>query len=307
VAFVKTCLRDDSELKYSWIDYLPTKPMESFWKPLYQSITSRLQDLPIIQTWEGKHFRHPHEVRFLADSILHNGRPILKDLPQEEQYLSSGYDSQHYKALRDVGVENMTWDEVLLRLRADIVSSQSRLRTIPADDPWHEAFADMLLSAWNPLRPRFIKNIKRLGIIPTVRHQWAGAPGVSSGGPDKIYFAYTGSVPIPEFIGLHLLDRVASLNDRRRKLYSALGVEECPEESVLAKIEEAHTRIPRPIVTGMDNPEFAELRYLFHFHENIDEFKSWVKIPTENGLLKSCSESWYFPSIVPSSAEEHQK
>ena len=65
MAFVETCARDGNELKYSWIDYLPTKPMESLWKPLYQSIASRLQNLPIIQTWEGKYFRHPREVRLL--------------------------------------------------------------------------------------------------------------------------------------------------------------------------------------------------------------------------------------------------
>jgi hypothetical protein len=76
-------------------------------------------------------------------------------------------------------------------------------------------------------------------------------------------------------------------------------VEECSKEIVFAKIEQAHTCVLRSAISDSILPIYSELRYLFHFNEDVDQLKPWVRVPTETRELRNCLRLWYFPSDNP--------
>jgi hypothetical protein len=270
--------------------------MEHPWKPLYPSIVDSLKTKPVIQTRERRQFKTANQVRRLVPSCIHREQPIIPDLP-DEMYLASEYTESHQIRLTELGLDFIDWGNLIDRVQADLISPFSRIKTTDPTDPWHEAFARMLLPAFatssrvsNSTRQR----IKRLALIPLVSpNQWTGTPGVSFGGSDKIYFAFTESTPIPKSISLRLLDRTASQNATRKALYQALGVEECPKKTVFAKIRELHQLSCAP------SRPIDQLQYLFHQRYESDDIKSWIWIPLTNGNTAKASRcQHYFPSDI---------
>jgi hypothetical protein len=135
-----------------------------------------------------------------------------------------------------------------------------------AADPWHEALAKMFLPLFASQDRSDIvsqQRLKTMAIIPLIGfNRWTGTPTGSK--LPNVYFAYTDQVPIPESIPLRILNKYASTNTIRRAFYKALGVEECPKELVFAEIRRLHSLPRHPLA----KERLAELRYLFHFHEN---------------------------------------
>lgn len=74
----------DHPLRYLWLEFVPNTPMEHLWKPLYAKIRELLKDMPILQTWKGRIFKRPSELKFLIPCTLHHGAPIFDDLPNEK-------------------------------------------------------------------------------------------------------------------------------------------------------------------------------------------------------------------------------
>jgi hypothetical protein len=284
----------DHPLKFSWLDYLPTKPMEHPWKTLCPSIVNSLKNKPTLLSRERKQFREPGQFRHLPSITLYRDEPILPDLA-EEIYLSEEYATRHEACLTSLGVETICWDEIIARLQADLAHIRSRIKTTPATDPWHEALADLLLSAFSKDgSTRAQKRIKQLAVIPLSKpNQWTGAPGSSPGGSQEVYFAYVGGIPIPGSIPLRLLDRVASTNAKRRAFYEALGVEECQKATVFAKIQWLH----QPNLVGPFSVDEDHFLFLFHHNFAVHEIRSWIQVPLDTGGKRLARfGDLYFPS-----------
>jgi hypothetical protein len=295
-AVSNTFAKPDHPLRYSWLDYLPTNTMEYPWKSLYPSIVDSLKTKPVIQTRERRQFKTANQVRRLVPSCIHREQPIVPDLP-DEMYIASEYTESHQDRLTELGLGVISGDVILVRIQADLISPFSKIKTTDPTDPWHEAFAKMLLPAFaksNEVPTSLQKEIKRLALIPlTSPNQWTGTPRIGFGGSNKIYFAFTGTTPIPESISLKLLDRTASQNATRKAFYKALGVEACPKTTVFAKIKELHQSSCAP------SSPIDQLRYLFQQRYEFDDIKSWIWIPLANGHIAKASRcQCYFPSNV---------
>jgi len=222
-----------------------------------------------------RQFKSLLQVRDVPPAALHQGKPILPDLA-DDVYLASEYTFRHKQRLEELGLKRLAWSEVLDRLHADLVNGQSKLRTKDSADPWHEAFARLIIT---PLRARnsslvtIRDRIKKLALIPLIGgNQWTGAPNTSLGGSKEIYFAFTGTTPIPKNLSLRLLDKTASQNQTRRLFYKALGVKDCPKETVFAMIKLRHSTVP------FSDGFVDDLRYMYHQEYDLDDIKSWVYV-----------------------------
>ncbi|KAL1600687.1 hypothetical protein SLS60_007075 [Paraconiothyrium brasiliense] len=311
---VATFATKSHPLRHLWLQYLPKEEMRNnFWSQLFPSIKSRLQNMPVWQTWEGGIFKLPSQVCRLVDIFLHEGEPIFSDLPHEV-YLAKEYSRALGGLPAILGVPAISWPEILSRIEADIVSPVSRLRTHAADDPWHHACAQLISNALKNSSSTTILRFKKLAIIPVNKGKsWTGAPGVSPGGLNKIYFPTTEDIEIPTNIGLHLVDVAAASIPQRKELYRMLGVQECPTDEVLSKIQAKQTTL-----YSMFSAEdlSTEIRYLFYFHPHPASLKSWLRIPVgeSKAVVTNCwplyflsTERYHTQNLLPTSYAENDQ
>ncbi|KAF2680362.1 hypothetical protein K458DRAFT_94472 [Lentithecium fluviatile CBS 122367] len=280
-------------LRYSWLDFLPTKPMEGLWKNLYPSIKTLLQDMPILQTWERRQFKRPSQLRRLISTYLYGNNPLFRDL-NDEKYLAPEYASKHHSALEDLGTRICSWDNLLDRVSADLVRSDSFIKTRAQGDAWHEAYAKLFLKAFRRDSRYWTSRINKLAIIPLYSTlSWTGSPGINPGGVPHIYFPNTEGIDIPDDISLHLVDKVAASNASRKALFQKMGVENCPKKTVLAQIEAAQK-------SSAHLRWRSHSRYLFHFHPSPELLTSWFRAYTTVGLVRIDPD---FPLFFPSENE----
>ncbi|CAG5182746.1 uncharacterized protein ALTATR162_LOCUS10314 [Alternaria atra] len=289
---VESFTKEDDLLRYSWLDYLPTELNDDRWEILCPLIVEELARRPILQTWRHR-FKKPGELLLLPSYMLCDSEPILKDLP-DDVYLASDYEPYMSK-VESLGVRRASLSSMIKRLEVDIVRAQkSRVRTKDPDDLWHVAFAALFSRAWTAKQPAVSvqEKLKRLAIIPLQsRLQWTGALGqIGGGGQKNVYFSETDGNSIPNSIALRLLDTQASTNQTRKAFYKLLGVEECPHELVVEKINQMHLS-----TDGILDVE-SHLEYLFYANEDPESVKSWVRVPTNQGTYVTQSSKLYFPS-----------
>ncbi|KAF2183099.1 hypothetical protein K469DRAFT_690218 [Zopfia rhizophila CBS 207.26] len=283
----------DHPLRYSWLNFLPTQPMENFWRSLNTEILGFLRAIPVLQTWERRMWNRGSQLRIVPSYALHNGLPIFKDL-RDEQYLAPEYHPSHFETLKALGVEELTWPELLERLRADLVGSQ-RMKTYPPEHDWHKSWAKLFLRAFRPPRQVDVcRQLKRLAIIPLTSGAWTSAPALSTEGVPPIYFPKTNNIPIPDELGLHLVERrAASLSDRA-ELFRALGVKACPMRVVLTNIERLHRR--RGPFTARVPSMHLQFRYLFHFHHDPTSLSRWLLVPTQANTICGDKRPYFLSS-----------
>jgi hypothetical protein len=206
--------------------------MEKPWNTMYRSILESIKAIPAFQTWEQRRFRKPTELRLLPVDYLHDDHPILSDLP-DELYLARDYrKSASMRTLRDLGIRDLGWSDVLPRIRTDLTKMFSRIKSHSLDSPWFEAFAEFCMPLLDsPDAGNFKSMLKKQPLIPlNSPNQWTGAPGMGHGGLPNIYFPCTSTIPIPKDIGLHLLNQDALARPKVKRFFAALGVEDCSKE-----------------------------------------------------------------------------
>jgi hypothetical protein len=283
----------DHPLRYLWLEFVPNRPMEHLWKPLYAKIRELLKDMPVLQTWEGRIFKRPSELKRLIPRTLHDGAPIFGDLPNEK-YLAPEY-GQH-NVLEELGVKIINWSDFLERLQADLMSSHSKMRSLAPNDEWHASCAALLLEAFENAQAQVEQQkIKRMAIIPLLGGQWISSVQVLTfGGPRPIYFPSTYDVPIPENLFLQLVEAGAASVLKRANLFRKLGVQNCAEEEVIGSINFRH-QISTEGASHSSVPA-SHFKYLFHFGTSPDLLKNWLFVPTEAGCLRKASKQLYFLS-----------
>ncbi|KAF2875580.1 hypothetical protein BDV95DRAFT_278391 [Massariosphaeria phaeospora] len=298
-------------LRYAWLAYLPGQPIEHLWRSLYSDIIEQLRKMPVLQTWERRQWKCPHQLGRVTYEAKHNGEPLFGDLP-EELYLAPEYDEQYQGTLTDLGVRVIKWGELVDRLEADIVRSDSRYRRNSPKGLWHWTCAIRLLELFDRNGLGGIKQrVRRLAIIPlTGGRRWTAVTTYQS---SKIYFPTDGSVQIPEDLSLRLVDLNAASDPTRRKLFTKLGVEECPREMVLKQIEETHNRQSQPSIFGESKSRqlpgdalawLSHFIYLFNFHPKYESIRLWLWVPTASGNLERTQSTLYFLSDKEYDAQE---
>jgi hypothetical protein len=266
--------------------------MEKPWNCLYPGIVDILRTMPVLETWEQRSFKSPSELRMIPSDFLCQGKPIFQDL-QEEIYLAPEYRLLNTRILADLGVKILSWSRLLTRLQADMTSGTSRIRTRERNSPWYEAFAELGTRGLK-FGNRTSSRLKKMALICLNKHnQWTGAPGESKGGLRTIYFPTTKSIPIPNDIGLHLADNVASSNTKVKAFYEAMGVEVCPEEVAFAAIKTAQGATSNTLDLRLDL--HTHLTYLYHLHGQPAVLRDWIHIPTDCGYAR-CDREFYFAS-----------
>jgi hypothetical protein len=175
----------DHPLRYLWLEFVPNRPMEHLWKPLYAKIRELFKDMPILQTCKGRIFKRPSELKILLPCTLHHGEPIFDDLP-DEKYLALEYGQSD--VLEEVGVKNINWSNIQERLQADLTSSHSKMRSLAPDDEWHASCAALLLLAFENTGHQLTRQkIKQMAIIPLLSGQWTTLQPSTFGSPRPIY------------------------------------------------------------------------------------------------------------------------
>jgi hypothetical protein len=269
--------------------------MEHPWKGLYPKIISLLKDRCVLQSWQSKKFKRPTQLRYLVDLCFHQGEPIVDDLPHpDDLYLARELVSRtHEKILEDLGIQPVSWYDLLNRLGADLMKPNSKMRTTPPADGWHTSCTNLLLAALRLSEaPSITGRVKRLAVIPLVgENRWTGAPGSSPGGLKEIYFPTTDGIPIPTEIGLHLVNAIAASQPSRAELFRKLGVEDCSVQKVIASISKTHRA--DKVSLNQAKPHY---NYLFHFEKNLESMNDWLRIPTVAYTLHRPQDLTFFQS-----------
>ncbi|KAF2805257.1 uncharacterized protein BDZ99DRAFT_502108 [Mytilinidion resinicola] len=308
----------DHPLRYSWLKSLPDQCFGHPWDDLYRKIIGLLKDKPILQTQHGRIFRRPYEVNTIPFHYLHQGTPILDDLPDELYLVALEYDSVKAASIfKDLGVRNISRRSVLNRLEADLKNTHSKMKSLAADDAWHISCANMLLQLFKPPHEATLQRLQSMDIIP-VRSifgftRWTKPPtdssttqptGNSLRNDGEVYFPSTSGVPIPHFSSLCFVEAQAASVPKRAALFRALGVKDCPKKLVLDAIRKFHEEIGRTgflfggkVFSNTEEEDLmAQFRYLFHFDTSPESLKTWLLVPTEGGYLRKTSDRFYFPS-----------
>jgi hypothetical protein len=291
-AVTDTFAQPNHPLRYSWLDYVPDSGLVHIWKGLRSSILTALSSKPVLQTWELGIFKVPASLRLLPEFALHEDEPILPDLP-EEVYLARKYSHHNIQVLRDLGLQDLRWSELLDRLSYDIGKMTSKLKTTPMKDPWHTSFARLFEQVFleNSLAEAQQK-LKTLPIIPlTTRNQLTDKHHFQCG-ESKVYFPYFENIRIPDSLSLQLLDTVASLDPTRKRFYKALGVEECSGSAFLfLEIKKAQEKVSKP------RDAVEQIHCLFQLGRRPVDIKKWLKMPATDGYTYNAYGRFvYFPS-----------
>jgi hypothetical protein len=198
------------------------------------------------------------------------------------------------ETLRDLGIRDLGWSDVLPRIRTDLTKMFSRIKNRSLDSPWFEAFSEFCMPLLeSPDAGNFKSMLKKQPLIPlNSPNQWTGAPGMGHGGLPNIYFPCTSAIPIPKDIGLHLLNQDALARPKVKRFFAALGVEECSKELVFANIRKAHSSKQEGYDFG------SHLRYLFHNHDTPNDLRTWLLVPTDIGP-KYSGRRLYLSSDAP--------
>lgn len=220
---------------------------------LRPQIIQLLQNAPILRPRSSRLPKIPKQLRYLPSFFLdQNGDPLFSDL-DDEIYLSPEYQwGECGEILRELGVQDIRFVEILSRIQSDLATDSSRMRT-ETDDDWHTRVAKLLIRLFDR-GDRFVAAlVKRLKLIPLENGEWVS---ISTG---YIYYPENNGVPVPKDLDLLLVSPDALKNSSRRTLFSWLGVKDCNPETVISKILGKYN-IPHAV--NLES-SVAHVRYLF--------------------------------------------
>jgi hypothetical protein len=292
------------------MQYLPASPIGGFWQPLYSQIVELLKKTAILESWESRTLRLPSQLRIVRSDFLHGKKPLFDDLV-DEIYLAPDYRPQDHKMVRELGLRQIHWEEMLDRVDADLEKPQSKMKRTPLGDIWHESFADLLISGLGDMKvKKSHARIRKLEIIPLQEHS-SEEPGkgrwVSTNGHnDPIYFPKTEDIPIPRDISLLLVHPHACVTSSRKALFITLGVMDCEPSLVLKRLLERHSKDPFRLRKEKYHLSdlTSDFRYLFRFHPEPNLLKTSKLLAFSNKhIVQHTSEGFYFYSVEEYSAD----
>lgn len=210
------------------MEYLPSKSIsQPFWAKLLPKIIKLLQNTPIWLSRSGKSWKCASHLKELSPDTLDDERnPLFDDLPNE-LYLSDGYGSCDRATLAMLGIDVISIDEIIERVRADLINSSSRMKSPMTTRSWHGRSADLLLAPFKRDYPKGIQQVKNLSLIPLGDGSWV------SSAVGKIFYPEDGRVPVPTDLGIQLVEMMALAVPSRKTLFSELGIRAPKSQGVI--------------------------------------------------------------------------
>ena len=164
------------------------------------------------------------KLKILSPSYLdETGKPLFRDLA-EEIYLSDGYSREQEQTLRAIGVGDISYDDLLERVKADLESPSSRIKNLQTSKVWHCKSAQLMLNAAK--QHLHLKSLCTIEILPLQDGSWTS---IVAG---QVYYPKVGEVDVPQDLGLRLLDPESSFNPTRRELFDKIGLKKVDPSEV---------------------------------------------------------------------------
>ncbi|GKT91496.1 INO80 chromatin remodeling complex protein [Colletotrichum tofieldiae] len=208
-------------LRYRWVQFLPDRQNGSwdpFWLGLVEKITTLLRSAPVFYDHKGFVPRTVKELfRVAFDGLDEHGDPLFDD-GNPAQVISRRYSQTELHVLGSYGLRHADHLRIVDWLRADLrTAKSSRMKSPDTPESWHERAANFLDAAFVKKVHRITAELVNLDLIPLEDGSWASA----SSGP--IYFAQADGLNVPTDVGLRILSRRVT-NNQRTLLFKSLGV-----------------------------------------------------------------------------------
>ncbi|KAI1137757.1 hypothetical protein F5Y05DRAFT_386264 [Hypoxylon sp. FL0543] len=228
-------------LKYQWMRYLPKLSADSwdpFWQKLVENIKIRVCDEEILALRSGTASRKISQTGRISSLMCdrHNV-PLVDDLPGDRaRYLSIFYYKGDLDLLQDYGLEYLSQAQFLARVRNDLSTPISKIRSVATSDhDWHARMARSLNRSFERGWYNRIADTKALELIPLIGGQWVSTIN------KVVYFAETlNGLRIPIDLGLKLVDPAAAKVPDRKLLFARLGVQCAEIKTIRSKILERY-------------------------------------------------------------------
>ncbi|KAI5865504.1 hypothetical protein GGS23DRAFT_559520 [Durotheca rogersii] len=260
----------DAILKYHWMRYLPKLsdyPWDPFWRKLVDKIKDRITDEDILLLRDGTTLRKISRAERLYSTYCDQlGLPLFDDLSGNlARYLSQSYGWKDLDLLSDYGLDYMAQDQFIARVRNDLSSPTSRMRSPSSSDDWHERAARCLSLSFRKGWTNRIAETKELKLIPLIDGSWVDSR-------HDVYFAVTSNcLKIPTDLGLSLVHPDAAKLADRKQLFRNLGVK-------YASVEDIRTRIFQRYKPGIEISIDTSRSHLEFLYRTCDS-KSFLFFP----------------------------
>lgn len=295
-AVIDFCGRD-GPLRYRWVEYLPSGTAlqtHHFWRDLPRKIIDKLRDENILYLHGPSELRKPEDVRAIPPEYLDDaGSPIFGDRPERHRkYLSLEYGRDNINTLKELfGIRNIEDLAMCHRIKHDLSSAESRMKSRESSNDWHSRAARLIISILGRSQGTGIVGmIHDLDLIPMSDGRW-----VTAKEPNLYFPAETGPA-IPQDI-LDTIDAESVVNEDRDELFVCLGAKECPPDQVIGRLWEEYSMREGPASLASSK---LHLSYLYwHLEDISDPRLSFLWIYNDTGRkVNTCrsDEPVYLPS-----------
>lgn len=252
---------EDSRMSYAWLSYIPGEPMTDFWQPFPRLVKERLEKEPVYYSLSNTRSK-PKMLRLLSSEFTHDHKPLLPDSKRSWQFLSPKYHKSHAKALLELGVLVLSYDEGLDLVEDDISSKDSVLRTTPFSNSWHDSLLTYISgSLASSCGSAYKTTIYAQKIVPVRKNkslEWH-CPNTYTYFPvlvDEGTGADHIRILMPTNVDLVVLHPDAATSSFRREVYQSLGVSICSPVNICNAIERAQlqpgTKLRSDLVSSLE-------------------------------------------------------
>ncbi|KAK6380880.1 hypothetical protein LTS17_005081 [Exophiala oligosperma] len=233
VGLVMEAVAIGDPLEFRWVRYLPTVPMQDFWKNLCEDISACLKEEPVLRSRRGR-LHYIDDMRALPDWFIYKNEPLVEDT-SHDIYLSENYEPADITILKTLSLKTISPQKILKRIKEAEISIPDK----PLDDRWHTAFTGLVRRL---LDTDVKEDVEDLNIIPLQDGRWVSPSSLKV---DKVYLPYLAEeysvkIEIPHYLGFQVLDLTAAADGERKSFYAELGVSSCAPNDVITKILERH-------------------------------------------------------------------
>ena len=285
-------------MRYSWVRYIPTaRILHDLWGQLQAKLLGSLRTQKLFFALDDQVESDPWsaaQLRVVTDRFKDQDlEPLLPDLDSgNTAYISDKYHSRlDLPIVRELGTVNLSIHDFLVRLEQDLeLEDDSQLRW-GVDDEWHTKVSNLLIMALEV--PAQKKRVQKLKMIPLQGGDWVDSCR------DSLFFPTSGGIKIPQDLPLNLVDEESLLNERRKTLFSAIGITECAPTTIFLLIEQRYLTVESiafdAIVTC-----FQDVEFLF-WHGDVLPPSYAIHLVTINGEMARVSNatkgSWIYSPV----------
>jgi len=299
-AFIRAIqeMYEHETLRYQWMRYLrniENYPWDPYWQKLVERLSTRVAQVEILEPRRRGPPRPIHKLRRLSSSKTDaNDNPLFEDLPgKREMYISTDYQPTDLAILQDFGLQWLSMQEFLERVKRDLAQPESRMKSRGTSQKWHQRAAKALNTSWRKFWSARMAETEALQLLPLVDGRWVSAHDA------PVFFpTVDNGVPVPTDLGLRLLKSSACDNTERSKLFTNVGAQQATPAMVRKYILR---RYSGDHASSIDlEMSYSHLLFLYHTHQDSDD--SEFEIPnlklfdTEGRFSEPLQTDYYFPS-----------